>query len=86
VLDDGRRAHLHCVGERVSASDLSLVRVEGQAAVFAVHGGQASPLHVRVVVGASFDAAAERARWLETIRPRPGWIEAQSIAEPEPRR
>lgn len=86
VLDDGRRAHLHCVGERIEGSDLRLVRVEGQAAVFAIDGGQMSPLHVRVAVGASFDATAARARWMETIGPRPGWIEEQSIAQPEPRR
>lgn len=86
VLDDGHRAHLHCAGDHIDGRDLTLVRVEGQTAVFAVDGGQASPLHVRVAVGASFDAAAVRARWLETIGPRPGWIEEQSLAQPEPRR
>jgi hypothetical protein len=86
VLDDGRTAHLQCVGDHIDERGLRLVRVEGQAAVFAVHGGQASALHVRVAVGASFDATAVRARWMETIGPRPGWIEEQSIAQPEPRR
>lgn len=86
VVDDGVQPRMHCVGDRIEVRGPRLVRIEGQVAVFAVDGGPASTLHVRVAVGASFDAAAVRDRWLEATGPRPGWIEEVSIAEPESRR
>lgn len=83
VLDDGRRAVLRCVRDDAGDPELRLVRIEGQSAVFAIDGGRASPLHVRVAVGASFDPDALRTRAMEAMGPRPGWIETESVVVPE---
>lgn len=83
VLDDGRRAILRCVGDHGADPDARLVRIEGQSAVFAIDGGRASPLHVRVAVGASFDPVALHSRSIEAMGPRPGWIETEPVAMPE---
>lgn len=83
VLDDGRRAVLLCVGDRTGDPDLRLMRIEGQSAVFAIDGGRASPLHVRVAVGASFGPDALRTRAMEAMGPRPGWIESEPVLAPE---
>jgi hypothetical protein len=83
VLDDGRRTVLRCVGDHAGDPETRLVRIEGQSAVFAIDGGRASPLHVRVAVGASFAPDVLRARAMEAMGPRPGWIATEPVVVPE---
>jgi hypothetical protein len=86
VLDDGRERRLRCASERADASGVALVRIERDAAVFAIDAGQGSLVEVHVPAGQALDVAVLRERMADASGARPAWIEAVPDSRRDPQR